>query len=66
MWLKRGRNAKRGDLVLIVENGPRNHWNLGRILEVQRDIHDIVRVVKVKTVYSYAPDNQSLSRVGVG
>lgn len=52
MWLKQGRNAKEGDLVLIVENGPRNHWNLGRILEVQRDIHDIVRVVKVKTVSS--------------
>lgn len=51
-WLKQGRNAKEGDLVLIVENGPRNHWNLGRILEVQKDVHGIVRVVKVKTVSS--------------
>lgn len=50
--MKQGRNAKEGDLVLIVENGPRNHWNLGRILEVQKDVHDIVHVVKVKTVSS--------------
>ncbi|XP_078329601.1 uncharacterized protein LOC144624109 [Crassostrea virginica] len=28
-WLKRERNVKEGDLVLIVENGPRNSWNLG-------------------------------------
>jgi transposase InsO family protein len=49
-WLKEKRNVKEGDLVLLVENGPRNYWNLGRVLEVQKDKHDIVRVVKVKTV----------------
>ncbi|XP_022335109.2 uncharacterized protein LOC111131734 [Crassostrea virginica] len=51
-WLKRERNVKEGDLVLIVENGPRNSWNLGRVLDVQMDRHNIVRVVKVKTVSS--------------
>ena len=51
-WLKRERNVKEGDLVLIVENGPRNSWNLGRVLDVQMDRHNIVRVVKIKTVSS--------------
>ena len=51
-WLKRERNVKEGDLVLIVENGPRNSWNLGRVLDVQMDRHNIVRVAKIKTVSS--------------
>ena len=51
-WLKRERNVKEGDLVLIIENGPKNSWNLGRVLDVQMDRHNIVRVAKVKTVSS--------------
>ena len=49
-WQKRGRKVKEGDLVLIIVNGPRNSWNLGRVLDVQMDRHGIVRVTKVKTV----------------
>ena len=51
-WQKRERNVKEGDLVFIIENGPRNSWNLGQVLDVQMDRHNIVPVAKVKTVYS--------------
>ncbi|XP_062617869.1 uncharacterized protein LOC134279475 [Saccostrea cucullata] len=51
-WLKQERNLQEGDLVLIVENTPRNTWNLGRVLEVIKDKYDVVRVARIKTVSS--------------
>jgi hypothetical protein len=51
-WFKAERNIQIGDLVLVAENTPRNCWNLGRIVDVQKDSSDIVRVVKVKTASS--------------
>jgi hypothetical protein len=45
--LKPERNIQIGDLVLVVENTPRNYWNLGRIVHVERDSSDMVRIVKV-------------------
>ncbi|KAK3106560.1 hypothetical protein FSP39_022546 [Pinctada imbricata] len=48
-WLQPKDNPKVGDIVLIVDNGPRNSWNLGRIIEILNKKDDVVRVVKVKT-----------------
>ncbi|XP_069128774.1 uncharacterized protein [Argopecten irradians] len=48
-WLKRERNIRIGDLVLIADNLPRHAWNLGRIQEVVKDKNNFVRIVKVKT-----------------
>ena len=48
-WLKEECNAKVGDLVLVADNSSRNTWNLGRIVEVQKDSNNLVRVAKVKT-----------------
>jgi hypothetical protein len=51
-WFKHERNLKEGDLVLIVENTPRNMWNLRRVLNVMKDSHNVVHVAKIKTVSS--------------
>ncbi|VDH95111.1 Hypothetical predicted protein [Mytilus galloprovincialis] len=48
-WNKKERNLKINDLVLIVENTPRNSWTMGRVLEVITDKFGTVRVAKVKT-----------------
>ena len=48
-WLRPQRNVSVGDIVLIVDNSPRNSWTLGRILEVMADRKGVIRVVKVKT-----------------
>ena len=40
---------KTGDLVLIAENSPRNSWVTGRIQDVMKDKHELVRFVKLKT-----------------
>ncbi|XP_033727023.1 uncharacterized protein LOC117316514 [Pecten maximus] len=48
-WMKKRRNMQTGDLVLIADSTPRHAWITGRIQEVVKDKHDIVRFVKVKT-----------------
>lgn len=48
-WVKKERNMKTGDLVMIADNSPRHAWIIGRIQEVVKDKQDIVRFVKVKT-----------------
>ena len=48
-WVEPKRNVKIGDVVLIVDNSPRNSWNLGRVLDVISDKKGLVRVVKIKT-----------------
>ena len=49
-WRKALPNLKRNALVLLVDdNVPRGHWNLGRVLEVYPGPDGMVRTVKVKT-----------------
>ena len=44
------RNIKPEALVLLVnDNTPRGHWNLGRVLETYPGSDGLVRTVKVKT-----------------
>ncbi|XP_033728153.1 uncharacterized protein LOC117317452 [Pecten maximus] len=47
-WMKKRRNMQTGDLVLIADSTPRHAWITGRIQEVVKDKHDLVRFVKVK------------------
>jgi uncharacterized phosphosugar-binding protein len=48
-WIDSKENVKVGDIVLVVENSPRNMWTMGRVLEVIKDKDSVVRVAKVKT-----------------
>ncbi|XP_068707645.1 uncharacterized protein [Montipora foliosa] len=49
-WHKALPNLNRNALVLLVDdNVPRGHWNLGRVLEVYPGPDGMVRTVKVKT-----------------
>ena len=48
-WNKKDRNLHVGDIVLIVDNTPRNSWTLGKVLEVIFDKSGLVRIAKVKT-----------------
>lgn len=53
-WLKPEKSHEVGDLVLMVDpNAPRNHWPMGRIVEVRRSKDELVRVVKLKSKDSY-------------
>ena len=47
-WLKEKKNLKVGDIVLIVEDLPRNKWLMGRISEAFPGKDQLVRCVKVK------------------
>ena len=49
-WIEPSPNMNIGDLVLVVDNNvPRCHWNLGRITEVVPGRDNNIRIVKVKT-----------------
>ncbi len=48
-WFKTQKNVAVGDVVLVIDNSPRNSWTLGRILEAIADKKGAVRIVKVKT-----------------
>ena len=48
-WTHPKRNVAVGDIVLVVDSTPRNAWALGRILEVVKDKHGLVRSAKLKT-----------------
>ena len=48
-WNIQKRNLAVNDLVLVVDNKPRNAWSLARILEVIKDKKGFVRIVKLKT-----------------
>ena len=50
--MKKERNMKSGDLVLIADNAPRHTWIIGQIQDVMKDKHDVVRCAKVKTASS--------------
>ena len=51
-WLQPQRNVTVGDLVLIMDNTPRNAWTLGRVLSTIPDNKGLVRVVTIKTATS--------------
>ena len=49
-WRKALPNVKPNALVLLVnDNTPRGHWNLGRVIETYPGPDGLVRTVKVKT-----------------
>jgi len=48
-WLKPKKNVSIGDVVLVMDNLPRNSWMLGRVTDVHCDRHGLVRVVTVQT-----------------
>ncbi len=48
-WTHKQVNVQIDDLVLVVDNTPRNSWALARVLEVFPDKKGLVRTVKVKT-----------------
>ena len=49
-WRKVLPNPKPNALVLLIDdNVPRGHWNLGRVLEVYPGLDGMVRTAKVKT-----------------
>ena len=51
-WQTKSRNLTPGDVVLIVDNTPRNTWLMGRVVQVFPDAHGFVRSVEVQTKYS--------------
>ena len=36
-------------MLLVNDNSPRGHWNLGRVIETYPGLEGLVRTVKVKT-----------------
>nr|XP_054773349.1 uncharacterized protein LOC129281437 [Lytechinus pictus] len=47
-WTKEVRNLKDGDIVLIVDDLPRNQWLIGRVIETYPGRDGLVRSLKVK------------------
>ena len=48
-WHCEGKNIKKGDVVLLHEDGaPRAHWPIGRVTEIFVGRDGIVRVVEVE------------------
>ena len=47
-WLKETRNLEEGDIVLIIDNLPRNKWLTGRVIETYPGKDKLVRSVKLK------------------
>ena len=41
-----------GDVVLLIDNSPRNSWALGRVISTRKDSQGFVRTVDVKTATS--------------
>ena len=48
-WNEPTRNIRAGDIVLIVEDLPRNQWTMGRVVETYPGDDNLVRTAKVKT-----------------
>jgi hypothetical protein len=49
-WLLPQRNIAVGDIVLIADkDSPRNHWPMGKVVDVCPDKMGLVRVAHVKT-----------------
>lgn len=47
-WCELKQNLKKDDLVLILDDMPRNSWGLGRVVECIQDKHGLVRMVDVR------------------
>ena len=48
-WNSKSRNFKAGDLVIVMEDMPRSHWPMGRVLETYRGSNNVIRIVKLNT-----------------
>lgn len=48
-WNEPTRNIRAGDIVLIVEDLPRNQWTMGRVVETYPGDDNLVSTAKVKT-----------------
>ncbi|XP_070550706.1 uncharacterized protein [Ptychodera flava] len=48
-WMDPEQNIERNDIVLVVDNLPRNQWQMGRVVDVLTDERGLVRIAKVKT-----------------
>ena len=48
-WFTPKKNMAIGDVVLLVDNAPRNSWALGRVVHVTDDKKGLARIVRVKT-----------------
>ena len=48
-WQKHRRNFRVDDIVIVKEDGPRNEWRLGQIIEVNTSTDGLVRSVRFVT-----------------
>ena len=48
-WTKTSRNLTPGDIVLVLDNLPRNQWLMGKVLEVNKGRDGLVRSARIKT-----------------
>ena len=48
-WIYPSRNVEIGDIVLLVDNAPKNSWSLGRVVDVIMDKQGHVIIASVKT-----------------
>ena len=49
-WVKESRNVAVDDVVLVIDDMPRNKWLLGRVMEIYPGKDKLVRSAKVKVV----------------
>lgn len=54
-WTPVPRNISVNDIVLVMDNLPRNAWSFERVVEVCADRNGFVRIVRVKTLTSTVP-----------
>ena len=48
-WQRKKRNLQENDIVLVMDNSPRNAWTLGRVMETHKDNKGLVRSAAIKT-----------------
>ena len=51
-WSNTSRNVSVGDIVLIIDNAPRNSWVMGRVIKTFPDKHGLTRSAKVQIKHS--------------
>jgi len=64
-WLQPKKNVSISDVVLVVDNLPRNSWMLGRVTYVHRDRHGLVRVVNIQTKIGSRYFSEGYNRVTI-
>jgi len=62
-WQARVRNLAINDLVLIIDRDmPRDHWRMGRVIEVFKGKNNCVRAANILTIHKKQKDHQGLFR----